>query len=235
MRNENVPQETTRLYPPLSSRVYWPLTMMRRELEGFISANQERLKDARVLDFGCGEMPYRHLFRKAGVSEYLGADLPAQAGADILIGPDGAIQGYEGYFDVVISLQVLEHVSDPAAYLAECRRLLKPGGLLLLSTHGLWQYHPHPHDYWRWTSEGLKKIVWDAGFSQLSFRGVLGLSAIASQLWQDALRKKIPGFLRPLFFLVMQQIVALQDKLTSQEAKDRDAGSYVLTALKKDA
>lgn len=208
--------------------------MMRRELERFISANQERLRDARVLDFGCGEMPYRHFFTKAGIREYLGADLPAQAGADITIGPDGVIQGYDGYFDVVISLQVLEHVSDPAAYLAQCRRLLKHGGLLLLSTHGIWRYHPHPNDYWRWTSQGLKKIAADSGFAQLSFRGVLGLTAAASQLWQDEVKKKLPGFLRPPFFLVMQQIIALQDKLTSQAAKDIDAGAYLLSALKKD-
>jgi 2-polyprenyl-6-hydroxyphenyl methylase/3-demethylubiquinone-9 3-methyltransferase len=37
-------------------------------------------------------------------------------------------------FDVVLNMEVVEHVSDPAAYLAACARLLKPGGLMICST-----------------------------------------------------------------------------------------------------
>ena len=37
-------------------------------------------------------------------------------------------------FDAVLNLEVIEHVADPAAYLAACRRLLKPGGLHICST-----------------------------------------------------------------------------------------------------
>ncbi|MFV0514545.1 MAG: bifunctional 2-polyprenyl-6-hydroxyphenol methylase/3-demethylubiquinol 3-O-methyltransferase UbiG [Jhaorihella sp.] len=37
-------------------------------------------------------------------------------------------------FDSVLNMEVVEHVADPAAYLAACRRLLKPGGLHICST-----------------------------------------------------------------------------------------------------
>ena len=37
-------------------------------------------------------------------------------------------------FDAVLNMEVIEHVADPAAYLAACRRLLKPGGLHICST-----------------------------------------------------------------------------------------------------
>jgi 2-polyprenyl-6-hydroxyphenyl methylase/3-demethylubiquinone-9 3-methyltransferase len=37
-------------------------------------------------------------------------------------------------FDVVLNMEVVEHVSDPAAYLAACHDLLKPGGLMICST-----------------------------------------------------------------------------------------------------
>jgi len=37
-------------------------------------------------------------------------------------------------FDVILNMEVVEHVSDPAAYLAACNTLLKPGGLMICST-----------------------------------------------------------------------------------------------------
>lgn len=37
-------------------------------------------------------------------------------------------------FDVVLNMEVIEHVADPAAYLTACQRLLKPGGLMICST-----------------------------------------------------------------------------------------------------
>jgi SAM-dependent methyltransferase len=58
-------------------------------------------------------------------------------------------------YDMVLSTQVLEHVSSPQAYLREAFRVLKPGGVLLLSTHGVYPDHGCPFDYWRWTADGL--------------------------------------------------------------------------------
>lgn len=37
-------------------------------------------------------------------------------------------------FDVVLNMEVVEHVADPLAYLTACRQLLKPGGLMICST-----------------------------------------------------------------------------------------------------
>lgn len=37
-------------------------------------------------------------------------------------------------FDLVLNMEVIEHVADPAAYLADCTRLLKPGGLMIVAT-----------------------------------------------------------------------------------------------------
>lgn len=37
-------------------------------------------------------------------------------------------------FDVVLALEIVEHVADPAAFIATCRDLLRPGGLLVMST-----------------------------------------------------------------------------------------------------
>ena len=45
-----------------------------------------------------------------------------------------ALAAAEEQFDVVLNMEVVEHVADPPAYLRACRDLLKPGGLMVAST-----------------------------------------------------------------------------------------------------
>lgn len=183
---------------------------------------------ARVLDYGCGDRHYRKLVGDA--VEYVGADLPGNAAADATINPDGTLSFAPGSFDAVLSTQVLEHVTDPKLYLAECRRLLKPDGKLLLSTHGTMLYHRDPVDYWRWTHDGLRKLVGESGFEVVHFRGVLGLAAVGLQFFQAATYPKLPKVLRAPYAAVMQQLVAWFDRRYSEQTRIPNALVYVLVA-----
>ncbi len=70
----------------------------------------------------------------------------------------------DGALDLVVCFQVLEHVEWPDRAIVEFHRVLRPGGRVLLTTHGPFPYRPHPGDYWRWTAEGLTKLFERAGF-----------------------------------------------------------------------
>ena len=65
---------------------------------------------------------------------------------------------------MVLSTQVIEHVPDTGRYLRESWRLLRPGGALIVTTHGLIPEHGCPYDFYRWTADGLARAVADAGF-----------------------------------------------------------------------
>ena len=119
-------------------------------------------KPLHILDYGAGVSPYQTLFQNAN---YEKADIANLAGVYYVLGDDGTVPAQSSDFDLVISTQVLEHVTSPETYLSECIRVLRSRGILLLSTHGLFEDHGCPFDFQRWTADGLRRDLTAAGFS----------------------------------------------------------------------
>jgi len=220
-----------RLRPSRWSRLYWHLTALRDAYEACV-ADFPGFSGGTLVDYGCGNMPYRSLFP---VQNYIGADFPGNELADVFVAADGTLPLPDGSAAAVLSSQVLEHVADVPRYLAESCRVLRSDGLLFLSTHGMWKYHPDPGDFWRWTCAGLRRVLDDGGFEVLRFHGVMGLEATALQLWQDAVAPRIPALLRPWFYRSCQGRIARADRRATQEARDRDACVFVVVARKRSA
>ena len=227
MRTKAAANRGDRLNPLPNSRNYWLLSRMRDCYVGLIEKYLAGRSTKRVIDYGCGNMPYRPLFSDA---EYLGADFPGNELAEIMLEASGRISVDDAAADVVISSQVLEHVADVPAYLAECRRVLRSDGLLLLSTHGVWKYHPDPCDFWRWTCDGLRKTIEEGEFEVLEMHGILGPEATALQLLQDAASARVSKSWRKHYFRYMQWRIRRADQRCTPEARSRDACVYVVVA-----
>jgi SAM-dependent methyltransferase len=163
-----------RLDPRRSSVQY----AVRKPLLDWLSGQD--VEGLRVLDVGCGDRPYESLL--AGAAEIVGFDVPGNAHAD-LHGSIDALPVEDASFDVVLCLQVLEHVPDPAAAVRELRRVVRPGGRVLLSTHGIYPFHPNPDDLWRWTHDGLDRLFSQNGdWSSVIVRPGAGTAATVSML-----------------------------------------------------
>lgn len=67
-------------------------------------------------------------------------------------------------FDAVVCHQVLEHVSEPVKALSEINRVLKTGGFFVLSVPHLSRLHELPHDYFRYTPNGIAFMAEQNGF-----------------------------------------------------------------------
>ncbi|WP_306110356.1 MULTISPECIES: bifunctional 2-polyprenyl-6-hydroxyphenol methylase/3-demethylubiquinol 3-O-methyltransferase UbiG [Roseovarius] len=100
----------------------------------------------RLLDIGCGGGLLAEPMARLGAT-VVGADAAAgnipvaqvhaaQSGLDIDYRNTTAedLAAADEQFDVVLNMEVVEHVADPATYLTACQRLLKPGGLHICST-----------------------------------------------------------------------------------------------------
>jgi SAM-dependent methyltransferase len=147
---------------------------VRKPLVDWLRSQQT---DARVLDVGCGDRPYRELFPNT-----IGFDVPGNPHAD-LHGSLEAIPVEDASFDVVLCLQVLEHVPDPAAAVRELRRAVRPGGRVLASTHGVYPFHPNPDDLWRWTQQGLERLfLTNAEWTSVTVRPGAGTAATLAMI-----------------------------------------------------
>ncbi len=134
-----------------------------------------------ILDFGAGGSPYRSLFPNA---YYKTADFDR---ADFSIDRAGYTNAPDHAFDLVLSTQVLEHCRHPDRYLSEISRVLKPQGKLILSTHGLFEDHACPYDFFRWTADGLRSLIEAHGFRVKSLVKVTVGPRAAIHLMQSAL------------------------------------------------
>lgn len=122
----------------------------------------------KLLDVGCGSKPYRELCR---ATEYIGLEIDspearARGYADFFYQGD-AFPFPDASFDSALANQVLEHVFQPEAFVAEIRRVLKPGGKVLLTVPFVWEEHEQPRDFARYTSFGLRALLERNGFEIL--------------------------------------------------------------------
>lgn len=167
---------------------HWPGTIVRdprltephylqhRRLLVTLAAALERHLDGRrsllTLDIGAGKKPYYPLMASRA-RQYVGVDLADTPTSDV-VGLSEQLPFRSDSVDVVMSTQTLEHADDPARMLEECRRVLRPGGLMFASTHGTSYYHPIPVDHWRWTHSGLRLTFERAGFTVRSVEATSG-------------------------------------------------------------
>lgn len=190
-----------------------------------------------VVDLGCGDAPYKGQMI-AGGARYIGCDIQSGVHVDLTISDDGRVTLPAATVDCVASFQVLEHVWDLDRYLDECRRLLTADGILILSTHGSWLYHPHPTDFRRWTRDGLLRELTSRGFTIVDTWAVVGPLAWTTQFrtlaYHNVLKRLGPvgRGLSALLCLLMYGRMALEDRITPQYLISNNAAVYLVMARK---
>ncbi len=90
--------------------------------------------------------------------QYVGTDMRPGPGVDKVLDlhhldlPDASV-------GTALVFETLEHVEHPRQAMAELRRVLRDDGILVVTTPFDFPIHNHPHDYWRFTPQGMTSLL----------------------------------------------------------------------------
>ncbi len=148
-----------------------------------------------MLDAGAGQAPYRSLFSHCDyqTQDWPGSVHEGSRSADVIADlhdlpiPDAS-------FDFVLCTEVLEHVADPDRCAAELRRILRPGGGVLVTVPFVGELHEEPYDFRRFTSHGVEAMLREAGFIAVTAAPLTGYyGTLAHILRHASMSTRPPG------------------------------------------
>lgn len=208
-------------------------------LEFMMRAACELPAGARVLDVGAGEAPYAELFSHLDyrTSDWSNSVHAGARRADY-IGSADNLPVEDAMFDAVINTQVLEHVADPAAVIAELHRILKPSGRLYLTVPLVGALHEEPYDFYRYTPYGLRHLLHKVGFVEIDVRPRNDSFTTLAQMMCDMSRdmgRRADG-LDPMREMAAQTLRGLADVVASYAPLDVKRIlplGYAVTAMRR--
>ena len=125
----------------------------------------EEVENREVLEVGALNIngSVRPLVCALRPKSYVGVDLKAGPGVDEICDAAQLVQRFgASRFDLLISTELLEHVRDWRRVAAQFKEVLRPGGILLITTRSRgFPYHGFPDDFWRYERSDLEIIFSD--------------------------------------------------------------------------
>lgn len=142
-------------------------------------------------------------------------------------------------FALVVTQETLEHVRDPFTSVREIGRVLRRGGRLYCQVPFVIGYHPGPTDFWRFTREGIRALVEQAGLDcetvALAVGPATGFYRILVEFAATATARLVPRsypVAKGTFALMFYPLKWADGILTRCAQADRIAGGYYLVARK---
>lgn len=168
-------------------RLLWRITGLAAERAALRRMTLDGVRPGRLLDVGCGDGRRLADLESLGWSvegqevDAAAVDAARRAGRRVHLGALEALQLSAGAYDAITMNHVIEHVHEPVALLAECRRLLAPGGRVVALTpnaastghrrYGLdWRGLEPPRHLQVFTPRALAAVAERAGFSHVDVR-----------------------------------------------------------------
>ena len=120
-----------------------------------------------VIDLGGGFKPSYERFWQIRPEKLIRVDISKNVQPDILADLNGPLPFADNFADAIFLFSVIYILKDPGKTLLEINRILKPGGRLFLTSPFIFNEAKEPVDYWRFTSEGLEKLLKESNFDKI--------------------------------------------------------------------
>jgi SAM-dependent methyltransferase len=199
--------------------------------------------NGRLLDIGCGKMPYKtFILENSKVESYTGLDVETALVYDSAVPPDFTWNGIkmpfeDESFECAFGTEVLEHCPNPEIVLKEVYRILKPGGVFFFTVPFLLSFHEVPHDEYRYTPFSLERHFRNSGFIDVDIKATGGWHASMAQmlgLWikRSPLPKRKRKWLMRLIKPVMRYLFRI-DSHTNIQFKEGQMITGLTGIIKK--
>jgi SAM-dependent methyltransferase len=216
----------TRRYPARTQAEYLILRYLVNNLERVLREIRHPVDD--VLDLYCGTQPYRDLVPPH--TRYLSMDIDDRYGTPDVISSE-FLPFPDDSFDLVLFTEAFHYVTDPKAGVAELKRVIRPGGTLVLTVPLVWEYDRRIVER-RYTGPQLAELF--AGWDEVRVLENGGYAVAWATLTGRVLRgidELLPAgphrALRPLFVAANLALNFVATLLTKGEARWH-TGPFVL-------
>lgn len=133
--------------------------------------SEQEVRGRRVIEVGARNVngSARGLIEACRPASYLGVDIESGPGVDEICDATGLVDRFgPATFDILISTELLEHVRDWKTVISQFKRVLKPRGVLLITTRSPgFPYHAFPADFWRYEVSDLRTVFSDFSIETL--------------------------------------------------------------------
>lgn len=190
----------------------------------------------RVIDLGCGVAPYKEDILKVA-DEYIGVDwqntFHGKNNIDVFANLSEQLPFNNNYADTVVSFQVMEHLPEPAFFLSECYRILKPQGRLFITVPFMWYVHEAPYDYFRYTRYGLEYLLKKTGFVDIKIQENTGFWQMWILKFNYHTNRFAKGPLKYFWVLIWWLGQKIAPFLDRYDKDPEETVSYLVTAGKR--
>jgi SAM-dependent methyltransferase len=144
------------------------------------------------LDVGAGTAPYRQeISKRFGIRHYLAVDFTSRASLD-LIADARVLPIRDQSIDLVVCFEVLQHIAEYYTVLDEIRRVLRPGGLLVIGFPFIYG-ECGVVDFRRWTVAGMAQELESRGLRLVSAARCGGVLYVITNILIWAIQHLVPG------------------------------------------